>query len=68
MSGLIRATYEWFKIYKIPDGKPENTFAFNGEAKNGKYATQIVHECHEAWTKLISGKVPAKTDEYDVKV
>lgn len=31
---LFQATYEWFKIYKIPDGKPENKFAFNGEAKN----------------------------------
>jgi hypothetical protein len=31
---LVRATNEWFRIYKIPDGKPENVFAFSGEAKN----------------------------------
>ena len=24
----------WFKIYKIPAGKPANHFAFNGEAKD----------------------------------
>lgn len=41
---------------QIPDGKPENTFAFSGEAKNRKYATEVVHECHEAWRKLISGE------------
>ncbi len=23
LPGLIRATNEWFRIYKIPDGKPE---------------------------------------------
>ena len=40
------------RIYKIPDGKPENQFAFSGEAKNKKYATEIIHECHEAWRKL----------------
>jgi inorganic pyrophosphatase len=45
-------------IYKIPDGKPENTFAFSGEAKNKKYATEIIHECHEAWRRLITGESP----------
>jgi inorganic pyrophosphatase len=43
-------------IYKIPDGKPENQFAFSGEAKNKKYATEIIHECHEAWRRLITGE------------
>ncbi|KAJ6503387.1 inorganic pyrophosphatase [Mycena vitilis] len=58
LPGLIRATNEWFRIYKIPDGKPENTFAFSGEAKNKKYATEIIHECHEAWRRLITGESP----------
>ena len=44
-----------FRIYKIPDGKPENQFAFSGEAKNKRYATEIIHECNEAWKKLIAG-------------
>jgi inorganic pyrophosphatase len=47
-----------FRIYKIPDGKPENTFAFSGEAKNKKYAMEIVHECHESWRRLITGDTP----------
>merc|ERR1712157_657546 len=59
LPGLIRATNEWFRIYKIPDGKPENQFAFSGEAKNRKYATEIVHECNEAWKRLISGQADA---------
>ncbi|KIO26550.1 hypothetical protein M407DRAFT_243668 [Tulasnella calospora MUT 4182] len=54
LPGLIRATNEWFRIYKIPDGKPENVFAFSGEAKNKKYATEIIHECHEAWRRLVA--------------
>ncbi|KAB8302448.1 hypothetical protein EYC80_005858 [Monilinia laxa] len=56
LPGLLRATNEWFRIYKIPDGKPENQFAFTGECKNKKYATDIVRECAEAWEKLITGK------------
>lgn len=42
--GLLKASVEWFKIYKIPDGKPENQFAFNGEAKNSVFAHKIIDE------------------------
>lgn len=55
-------------IYKIPDGKPENQFAFSGEAKNKKYATEIIHECHEAWKRLVIGESPAKTPSYDLSM
>ena len=55
-------------IYKIPDGKPENQFAFSGEAKNKQYATEIIHECHEAWRKLITGESAAKTASYDLSM
>ncbi|KAJ3362265.1 Inorganic pyrophosphatase [Allomyces javanicus] len=57
LPGLLRATNEWFRIYKIPDGKPENVFAFSGEAKSAAYATQVVTDCHEAWKHLIAGEV-----------
>jgi len=59
---------DWCRIYKIPDGKPENTFAFSGEAKNKKYATEIIHECHESWRRLITGESPAKTPVYDISM
>jgi len=64
LPGLIRATNEWFRIYKIPDGKPENVFAFSGEAKNKKYATEIIHECHEAWRRLMGNEALANTPSY----
>merc|ERR1712226_1666741 len=28
--GFKEATREWFRIYKMPDGKPENVFGFDG--------------------------------------
>lgn len=58
--GLLQATYEWFKNYKIPDGKPENKFAFGGEFKDRDYALRVVTECHEAWFRLTQGAVDAK--------
>nr|ASF90240.1 hypothetical protein SPAR06738 [Bartheletia paradoxa] len=54
LPGLIRATNEWFRIYKIPDGKPENQFAFSGEARKSAYALEIIHETHEAWRRLMA--------------
>ena len=67
LPGLLRATNEWFRIYKIPDGKPENNFAFNGEAKNAKYAYEVIHECHESWKKLITKEIPNKAEKYDIQ-
>lgn len=55
--GLLKATIEWFKIYKVPDGKPENQFAFNGEAKNAAFAINVVNETHKFWQSLISKEV-----------
>ncbi|CAO3612535.1 unnamed protein product [Cunninghamella blakesleeana] len=54
--GLIDATRRWFKIYKIPDGKPENQFAFNGACKDKNYALSVVQETHESWKKLVIGE------------
>ncbi|KAG0002205.1 Inorganic pyrophosphatase [Entomortierella chlamydospora] len=66
--GLIDATRDWFRIYKKPDGKPENEFAFNGAAKDKAYATKVIEETNVAWKRLISGEIPAKAEAYDVKV
>lgn len=41
------------QIYKIPDGKPENQFAFNGDAKNADFATTIIAETHKFWQNLV---------------
>ncbi|KAG0229493.1 inorganic pyrophosphatase [Mortierella sp. GBAus27b] len=54
LPGLIDATREWFRIYKRPDGKPENKFAFGGKAQNKAYAHKIIDETSAAWKKLIS--------------
>lgn len=32
--GLLRATRDWFRLYNVPDGKPENEVVFGGEFKN----------------------------------
>jgi len=60
MPGFLKATVEWFKIYKMPDGKPANEFAFNGEPKNREFAENIIAGTHESWKKLMSRETDGK--------
>lgn len=48
---------EWFKMYKTADGKPENTFAFEGRAMDRDFATKVVEETHHSWKELRAGKL-----------
>jgi len=52
----------WIGALKLTFG--QNVFAFSGEAKSKKYAVEIIHECHEAWRKLVMGESAAKTEAY----
>jgi inorganic pyrophosphatase len=68
MPGFIFSTYEWFRTYKMPAGKPANEFAFNGEAKNREFTHQVIEENYNFWRNLITGKTPAKGDGYEIAV
>uniref|UniRef100_K7F800 inorganic diphosphatase n=1 Tax=Pelodiscus sinensis TaxID=13735 RepID=K7F800_PELSI len=54
--GYLEATVDWFRKYKVPDGKPENQFAFNGEFKDKDFAIKVIKTTHEHWTALVSEK------------
>ncbi|XP_026515638.1 inorganic pyrophosphatase 2, mitochondrial [Terrapene carolina triunguis] len=54
--GYLEATAEWFRLYKVPDDKPENQFAFNGEFKDKDFAVGIIKSTHEYWKALLHKK------------
>lgn len=54
MPGFLDATREWFKVYKVADGKPLNEFAFDGEFQNRDFALGVIEETHGYWNKLIA--------------
>uniref|UniRef100_A0A8C0CVS1 inorganic diphosphatase n=1 Tax=Balaenoptera musculus TaxID=9771 RepID=A0A8C0CVS1_BALMU len=54
--GYLEATLNWFRFYKIPEGKPENQFAFNGEFKNKAFALEVIKSTHECWKALLMEK------------
>jgi len=57
MPGLLEATYDWFRHYKMPAGSPANEFAFNGEAKDKAFTVGVLNELHGQWKKLIMKNV-----------
>uniref|UniRef100_A0A8C1HLA3 inorganic diphosphatase n=1 Tax=Cyprinus carpio carpio TaxID=630221 RepID=A0A8C1HLA3_CYPCA len=57
--GYLEATVDWFRRYKVPDGKPENQFAFNGEFKDKDFATETIKATHGFWKALISQQTNA---------
>jgi len=59
MPGTISRIQNWFRYYKTSDGKPENTFAFNGKALDQTEALRIISETHRSWQELGQGRLPA---------
>lgn len=53
----IDAIRTWFRMYKTADGKPENSFAFDGKAMGRDFALKIIHENNQSWKDLRVGKL-----------
>ncbi len=56
LPGMLDAIREWYRTYKIPDGKPPNTFGLDEKFMDKDYAFGIMEECNHAWKELISGE------------
>ncbi|XP_010444384.1 PREDICTED: soluble inorganic pyrophosphatase 6, chloroplastic [Camelina sativa] len=55
--GTLTAIRDWFRDYKIPDGKPANKFGLGNKPANKDYALKIIHETNESWAKLVKRSV-----------
>jgi len=60
LPGKLKEAFEFLRDYKIPDGKPANTFAFDGALKNRAFALNIIDETHHEWSNLVHGKTNSK--------
>lgn len=60
LPGVLDATRNWFRDYKIPTGKPANEFAFGGKYLDAEAAVDVVLETHKTWKELVSGNVQGK--------
>merc|ERR1712226_1764647 len=51
--GILHATLEWFKYYKVPDGKPTNSFGYNNKFRNREFAVEVINETNAFWKELV---------------
>jgi len=65
LPGTLDAIREWFRTYKIPDGKPPNVFGLGERFMNKTYALEIIKECNHAWKELITGEKERQLSEQD---
>ncbi|CAA2965169.1 soluble inorganic pyrophosphatase 6, chloroplastic [Olea europaea var. sylvestris] len=56
--GTLTAIRDWFRDYKIPDGKPANKFGLGNKAANKDYALKVITETNESWAKLVKRSIP----------
>ncbi len=49
---LLDETRDWFRSYKVPDGKPPNQFAFGEKYLDAEKALDVIDETHECWKRL----------------
>ncbi|XP_075520793.1 soluble inorganic pyrophosphatase 6, chloroplastic [Primulina tabacum] len=57
--GTLTAIRDWFRDYKIPDGKPANRFGLDNKPANKDYALKVITETNESWSKLVKRSIPA---------
>ncbi|MBA0786566.1 hypothetical protein Gotri_026377 [Gossypium trilobum] len=57
--GTLTAIRNWFRDYKIPDGKPANKFGLCNKAASKEYALKVIKETSESWAKLVKRSIPA---------
>jgi len=65
LPGLLDATRDWFKIYKIPTGKPANNFAENGKFFDREFALKTIQHDHHSWVNMIKGGYDAEPKKRD---
>ena len=56
--GQMDAIREWFRDYKVPDGKPQNAFGLDEKWMPKDYAMDIIAETAGFYDDLMSGKTP----------
>jgi inorganic pyrophosphatase len=64
LPGMLSAIREWYRTYKIPDGKPPNVFGLDEKFMDKRYALEVISECHHAWEQLICGDKERALDDH----
>mmetsp|Transcript_20685 Transcript_20685/g.37347 ORF Transcript_20685/g.37347 Transcript_20685/m.37347 type:complete len:441 (-) Transcript_20685:426-1748(-) len=65
LPGALDQIREWWRTYKVTDGKPLNKFGLGEKFMPAEYAMEVVVECHEAWRKACAKQAEEEEPEPD---
>ena len=51
LPGVVSTMREWFREYKVAEGKPLNAFALGERCMDRAYAEKVIEETHGSWKK-----------------
>jgi len=60
LPGRLNEVFEFLRDYKVPDGKPQNQFAYNNAPKDKAFAMEVIEETHKEWRASVAGSAPPK--------
>lgn len=55
LPGELNKVMEWFRDYKIPDGKPANAYGYDSKCMNAEFTKGVIAECNGMYTALKTG-------------
>ena len=53
--GELQKVMEWFRDYKMPDGKPANAYGYDNQCLNAEFTKGVIEECNGFYAALKSG-------------
>ncbi|GAM28808.1 hypothetical protein SAMD00019534_119840 [Acytostelium subglobosum LB1] len=55
LPGTVDKVREWYKVYKVAEGKQENEYALNGQPIDHAETEGVISETHQHWKDLTKG-------------
>lgn len=56
----LEVIVDWFRRYKVFDGKLENEFVFNVEFKDEEFVVDIIRNIYDFWKEWVVKKIDGK--------
>jgi len=60
MPGTLGAVQEWYRVYKVAEGKQKNAYAFDDKALDRAFTLSVLQHGHESWRKLFTARSSTK--------
>jgi len=53
LPGVVDKIREWYRIYKVAEGKQENSYSFDGKALDKEFTDKMIFHYHKIWRRTM---------------